>query len=152
MFNLDICRPIFLEFLTTSLLTHFSMPYLFQYGQKIYSLKKTFVFWFKTFVNRWTFLQIYFTAKSFFFFWGGVPWTLVLITSNAKITTGKMSFWWNSLNVLRNNWIFFAKGLKNVLEIFSQKLVPLKMSQESIGSRNQVEVGVNPKNKIPKSF
>ena len=151
MFNLDICRPIFLEFLTTSLLTHFSMPYLFQYGQKIYSLKKTFVFWFKTFVNRWTFLQIYFTAKSFFFL-GGVPWTLVLITSNAKITTGKMSFWWNSLNVLRNNWIFFAKGLKNVLEIFSRKLVPLKMSQESIGSRNQVEVGVNPKNKIPKSF
>ena len=63
-----------------------------------------------------------------------------------------MSFWWNSLNVLRNNWIFFAKGLKNVLEIFSRKLVPLKMSQESIGSRNQVEVGVNRKNKIPKSF
>ena len=39
-----------------------------------------------------------------------------------------------------------------MLKIFSQKLVPLKISQDSIGSRNQVEVGVNRKNKISQSF
>ena len=48
--------------------------------------------------------------------------------------------------------MFFAKVSKNVLKIFSRKLVPLKMNQESIGSRNQVEVGVNHQNKILKSF
>ena len=48
--------------------------------------------------------------------------------------------------------MFFAKVSKNVLKIFSRKLVPLKMNQEPIGSRNQVEVGVNCKNKIPQNF
>ena len=58
----------------------------------------------------------------FFFFWGGggVPWTLVLITSNTKITTtGKMSFWWNSLfeklNILR-------KRFKKCVEDFLTKI------------------------------
>ena len=45
--NLDDCRPIFWEFLTTSLYPDFSVWQLFQYGQKIEKKnieKKTFVF------------------------------------------------------------------------------------------------------------
>ena len=66
--------------------------------------------------------DIFYGKKFFFFlfFWGGVPWTLVLITSNTKITTtGKMSFWWNSLfeklNILR-------KRFKKCVEDFLTKI------------------------------
>ena len=42
--NLDDCRPIFMEFLTTSPFLHFSIRQLFQCRQKISSSKKTFAF------------------------------------------------------------------------------------------------------------
>ena len=51
-----------------------------------------------------------------------------------------------------NNWIFFAKVSKNVLKLFLRKLVSSKMNQESIGSKSQVDLGVNQKDKIPQSF
>ena len=45
-----------------------------------------------------------------------------------------------------------CKSFKKCVEDFLTKISSLKMSQGPIGSRNQAEVGVNRKNKIPQSF
>ena len=62
-----------------------------------------------------------FNSKKLFL---GVPWTLVLIKSNMKITTtGKLSFLQNSLNLIFEKWLnILCKSLKKYVQDFLAKI------------------------------
>ena len=69
------------------------------------------------------------------------------------MSTGKMSFLRNSMNLIFEKCLnIHRESFRKCVEAFLTKLFSSGMNHESIGSRNQVDVGPNCKNEIPQSF
>ena len=69
------------------------------------------------------------------------------------MSTGKMSFLRNSMNLIFEKCLnIHRESFRKCVEAFLTKLFSSGMNHESIGSRNQVDVGANCKMKFRKVF